>query len=355
MVPVEPISLTIGIAPLFSTCIECFDYFKAGQEIEEDLEIILTKLDIEKTRLLMWGNGVGVLTDLPGDRAVGLSDEVKAKSIKGCLKCINTLLSGAENLRKEYGLQNLQPADTKRGQTVDFVSKNSMRIFQTSKLRFWVKHKAKPEEFGILSKTKWAIHSKEKFEGLIIHLREFIDGLYQVVPVGRESQDRLIEGDIASILDINKLRIVKSACDEASYRTWSDMASVVIEQSVSGTIDRRNFEERMQDIEETGDAVKNSMNDEEAPRDLTISKLLLIHVHTPRSLSTHRAVQARICEIQYIFCSCRAMLKFILEHTLPAGEGWENDIRRSLCPCSDRRIPSQPAVGRWEAFSEQRA
>jgi mRNA deadenylase 3'-5' endonuclease subunit Ccr4 len=53
----------------------------------------------------------------------------------------------------------------------------------------------------------------------------------------------------------------------------------VIEQSVSGTIDRRNFEERMRDTEETGDAVKSSKNDEEAPRDLTISKILLsMHV-----------------------------------------------------------------------------
>jgi hypothetical protein len=55
MVPVEPISLTIGIAALFSTCIKCFDNFKAAQSLEEDLEIILLKLDIEKARLLICG------------------------------------------------------------------------------------------------------------------------------------------------------------------------------------------------------------------------------------------------------------------------------------------------------------
>ena len=61
MVPVEPISLTIGIASLFSTCIECFEYFKAAQSLGDDLKILLVKLDIEKTRLLIWGNAVGIL------------------------------------------------------------------------------------------------------------------------------------------------------------------------------------------------------------------------------------------------------------------------------------------------------
>jgi hypothetical protein len=102
---------------------------------------------------------------------------------------------------------------------------------------------------GLLSKTKWAIHKKPEFEGLIVHLRDFIDGLYQVIPVGRASQDRLVQEDIASILDLSKLHLVKEACEEASYRAWSEMASVVIDESVRGTTDRRNYEERMQDVE----------------------------------------------------------------------------------------------------------
>ncbi|ORY16619.1 prion-inhibition and propagation-domain-containing protein [Clohesyomyces aquaticus] len=63
-VPVEPISLAVGavaLASLFSTYIECFNYFKAGQGLEEDFELLLVKLDVEKTRLLIWGYAVGVL------------------------------------------------------------------------------------------------------------------------------------------------------------------------------------------------------------------------------------------------------------------------------------------------------
>jgi hypothetical protein len=40
---------------------KCFGYFKAAQSLTEDLKILLVKLDIEKTRLLIWGNAVGIL------------------------------------------------------------------------------------------------------------------------------------------------------------------------------------------------------------------------------------------------------------------------------------------------------
>jgi len=40
---------------------KCFGYFKAVQRLTEDLNILLFKLDIEKTRLLIWGNAVGIL------------------------------------------------------------------------------------------------------------------------------------------------------------------------------------------------------------------------------------------------------------------------------------------------------
>lgn len=42
MVPVEPISLTMGIAVLFSTRIECF---KAAESVEQNFERLLLKLD----------------------------------------------------------------------------------------------------------------------------------------------------------------------------------------------------------------------------------------------------------------------------------------------------------------------
>src|SRR4051794_64066 len=107
--PVEPVSLTIGLvalASLFSTCVECFEYFRAGQDLEESLEILLVKLDLEKTRLLIWGNAVGILKEDEA-RAIELSNATKIESIRRCLECIKLLLSNAGKLQDSYGLRPL--------------------------------------------------------------------------------------------------------------------------------------------------------------------------------------------------------------------------------------------------------
>jgi hypothetical protein len=87
VVPVEPVSLIIGVvalASLFSTCIECFDYFKAGQVLEEDFELLLVKLNVEKTRLLIWGNAVCVLKPEGEGRVADLSNSQKTELIGRC-------------------------------------------------------------------------------------------------------------------------------------------------------------------------------------------------------------------------------------------------------------------------------
>ena len=61
-----------------------------------------------------------------------------------------------------------------------------------------------------------------------------------MLPVKREAQDQIIKDDIGSILDLENLRLVESACG-GSYTARSEVASAVI--SDFGTVDRRNIEE----------------------------------------------------------------------------------------------------------------
>ena len=253
MVPVEPISLTIGIASLFSTCIECFEYFKAAQSLGDDLKILLVKLDIEKTRLLIWGNAVGILRVDDSERAPDLRDPAKVAVITKCLELIKALFSDTEKLEKEYGVKVATRDEENPDSGVDPLSRNSMNVFKTSYKRFWVRNAASSARPGVISKTKWAIHDKAKFEDLRGHLKDFIDGLHEIVPVKKESQDAVIQGDISSILDLSKLHLVRSACSEAHYESWSEMASSVIEESNAGTVDRRRTEEWLKDIADMGD------------------------------------------------------------------------------------------------------
>ena len=154
MVPVEPISLTIGIASLFSSCIECFEYFKAAQSLANDLKIPPVKLDIEKTRLLIWGNAVGILRVDDSERAPDLRDPVKVAVITKCLELIKALFSDTEKLEKVYGLKVATQDEGTRDSGVDPLSRNSMNVFKTSNMRFWVRNAASSGKPGGLSKTR---------------------------------------------------------------------------------------------------------------------------------------------------------------------------------------------------------
>ena len=123
-----------------------------------------------------------------------------------------------------------------------------MSLFKIAFKRFYIRCAGKQEQPSTLLRVKWAIHEKAHFEGLIHHLQDFIDGLNQILPVPRETQDRIIEEDIASILKIESLQLVQAAC-EGSYSSWSTETSAVIAASEARTVDRQNIEERLRDVE----------------------------------------------------------------------------------------------------------
>jgi hypothetical protein len=59
----EPISFAIGVIPLaalFNNCVEAFDYIQSSKSFGRDYQLLQVKLDVEKTRLLIWGDEVGL-------------------------------------------------------------------------------------------------------------------------------------------------------------------------------------------------------------------------------------------------------------------------------------------------------
>jgi hypothetical protein len=236
----------IGLASVFSTCIECFDYFQSARTLEKDIKILFSQLDIEKTRLLIWGNSTGILKTKEEGRNPTLDQHSSA--ISKCLESINSLFSDATNLENRYGLQALNEGSPVPQRDLNEVSSNSMNVFKTSYKRFWVRFARSYNRVNTLSRTRWAIQDKARFEKLISNLKGIIDGLFGVVPVQEQAQNEIMERDIASIVDIGQLTFIQSACKNR-YPVWSDIASRIISESEVGTTDRRNVVEWLQDVE----------------------------------------------------------------------------------------------------------
>lgn len=225
MVPVEPISLSIGIAALFTACIQCFEYFKAATTLREDFEILLLKLELEQERLLIWGENLGIGGQDWSEVQMFKGDSKRQNLSRRCLHTIKTLLQDAETLKITYGLQ-LVTGTTNAG--TQSISSNALK-------RLRVRLGRSSNGLGMLYKTRWAIHDAAKFQKLINHVRDLVDGLMGDILGSQGSHDEKVQNDIASMADdISKLRLVSEACSDV-YPKWSDIASRAIDISEIGT------------------------------------------------------------------------------------------------------------------------
>jgi Prion-inhibition and propagation len=254
----EAIGLTMGamsLASLFSTCVECFGYFSASKDFERDRNILLVRLDFERNKLLIWGNSVGVLRET-GDgllKALGRGKDTHQKS-RQQLECIISILTDAEKLQETYGVRGSE-GQRKESISWSLVSKNNLDLFKLTLKRFLLrnpKEAAEYRKYKIWAKLKWAIHDKQKFQGLINDLKELVDQLFLIqlnskLLVNPGQLDASMKTDIELIDNVGQLRLVQEACED-SYRAWSDHAGSVIAASENGTTDRRTFEEISKDV-----------------------------------------------------------------------------------------------------------
>ena len=134
------------------------------------------------------------------------------------------------------------------------VSKNNLDLFKLTLKRFLLrnpKEAAEYHKYKVWAKLRWAIHDKQKFQGLINDLKELVDQLYLIqfnskLLVNPSQLDASMKTDIELIDNVEQLSLIQEACED-SYRAWSDHAASVIAASENGTTDRRTFEEISRD------------------------------------------------------------------------------------------------------------
>ncbi|KFA71247.1 hypothetical protein S40288_07795 [Stachybotrys chartarum IBT 40288] len=238
-------AFVIGVAGIFTACIDAFSYFKLYQNATRDIEVVLLKLDIEKARLLIWGENVGILS--AHHRNSQLLNERIAELIKEILRQIQELLTDSDKLRTSYGVRTL---DSPLSRAVDYISAKSLAIFQPSASRFLTRNATRLAGFSRGSpaaRTRWAIHEREQFQELVNHLSHFVDRLFKLINIGQETLDRVIIEDIKSIINISRLAIIEEATK--NYPIYSEAARSAKASTEAGTLDRRTVAEHIRDVE----------------------------------------------------------------------------------------------------------
>ena len=216
----------LGLAGTFSACIEAFGLFHASESYGRDFEILLTRLDIEKTLLLQWAEQVGLVGGSDGliRHDIRLDQQHTHSAVESALRCILLLLTDSEKLCSDYGVTSSNDSpDPFQG--VDVISSSRMRSFVVSYRQVQDKIGLRQQRASLLSRSKWAIRDRTKFSSFISHLHAFVESLNNLVPVPHHQRQMLLNEDIQRLAqDVHHLRLIQEASSN-DLREWSDRAS----------------------------------------------------------------------------------------------------------------------------------
>jgi hypothetical protein len=207
----EAVGLAVGVASLaglFSTCVECFNYIDLGRNYECDSEILFAKFHIQRVRLCLWGQLVGLAGGIEEENLKILAQQELGLTL--CLRGIQTLLTNSKDLIEKYGLVGMDEGEELENLQLSTINRvDKLRSSLSAML---------PKQVdggpGVLERTKWALRDKDKFITLVEDLKDFVDGLHSVIPAIQPRHNRLVERGISSIRDNDALELVCEATED---------------------------------------------------------------------------------------------------------------------------------------------
>jgi len=220
-----------GLIGLFSTCVQSYELINLGASHGRDYQVLLTKLKIEKTRLISWGEAVGLYTiiDDCDDRQLELEmansyhESLFRPHIQGTvfsiLNCIQLTFTDVNRLVDRYGLEQDDKYDL-------VTSRNFMPAVSDGYQRFQRRMSMQQQRVGFFDKFRWCLKDKRKFDVLVSDLNGFNNSLIELVPDRIVNVRRLVKAEVDSLDDVHSLKLVEDAardinadiCEIASVR-----------------------------------------------------------------------------------------------------------------------------------------
>ncbi|KAK7937691.1 P-loop containing nucleoside triphosphate hydrolase protein [Apiospora aurea] len=238
----EPIGFALGIASLFTTCIDCFELVQSGRYLGQEYHLLETKFVNQRIRLVAWGKACG-FTDPNGyDRRIDENKEVR-DAIEASLLHLIGLLQDGDKLTRKYGLRRAGAETQAVGPGPSSLILHSshtwpLQLGQSAvaslaqKLaRFRERTRSTQQQANLWAKASWAVKDKDKFADLVQHLRDLVEDL-EGLTAGLDlahRQRELIRQEVEFIREIPVLESIEEArvgrldpvSDAASLRLWS--------------------------------------------------------------------------------------------------------------------------------------
>lgn len=221
------------VAQLFVGCANAYSLISIAQGTGEDISISEWKLRIEESRFKIWGRAWGLGLEMESQgysgkflmmltrrkdwawKDVGGIDSGIFELVTGLFQKIKDILDDTTVLKTRYGIAPL-------GASQQVLVVNDIESSRTR-----VPRRPLATQSAV-SKTRWAITDKHKFEQLLGDLKYFNDSLYSLLPISqRQSLEIALPSQFLSNLSLSppELGIIKAAAHDR-YRDLSITATL---------------------------------------------------------------------------------------------------------------------------------
>jgi len=231
----EVAGVAIGAASLmslFKTCLDIYDTIETGRNYGVEYEVLTTKVGIERMRLLLWGDTVGLPRLGTQDSADAssqavtvdprLNDRRIVKAVTDILHCMRQLFDDTGALTRRYGLtpasSDALNAVARAGSDLAMVGgggRNALvTTFKKTYARLQTSATGTQRTASLATMARWAIKDKKRFQRFIDDLRGFNDSLDSLFPdVGPQAREAMV-AEIKESTDLNDLQIVEQAAGD---------------------------------------------------------------------------------------------------------------------------------------------
>ncbi|KAK4244267.1 small glutamine-rich tetratricopeptide repeat-containing protein 2 [Corynascus novoguineensis] len=252
--------LVIGVAAMWQTAVAVYELVDSSQQYGMDYEILNVKFEVERVRLICWGDAVGLNSllvshdsnDPPGnsraesnDSSNGVSnqkldprlnrEEIRTAVIR-LLGCIQHAFEDTSRLQDRYGLQ---PSSGTAATTVLESEETGPPPSQTQRILHGVFKRAyenlrkvardRQRDTPLTRRTVWAVRDRKKFITLVAELRSFNDSLESLFPDAQARAAEAMRSDIDAAVGVRELALLqKATADE--HETLSECASMRLDE-----------------------------------------------------------------------------------------------------------------------------
>ncbi|OBT62208.1 hypothetical protein VE03_08056 [Pseudogymnoascus sp. 23342-1-I1] len=239
----------VGLASLYSACIGTLDAISSAARYGINREILQTKIEVERIRLMVWGESIG-LSEIDFQRPdkntneddLAVLDESFQRTalrtaVAGLLTCFANTFEDVEELQKRYGISPRR--ETERQENASAIAGKPTRemllgTFQKTYSRFQERTIAVQKETTPFKRAMWAVTDEGKFQALLAELRAINDSLASLLPAIRNKTRVNMRTQIMQSNDVHQLQSLVTAADDMTDLV-AETASLRLEMlSVNG-------------------------------------------------------------------------------------------------------------------------